>query len=79
MTCRFSDYLSSMKAVITVSENALQNKDKIQAQLQKLVNQKELKGIIEYKPKSRKTTEVIRILRENSIGYQITFDSATEG
>ena len=68
-----------MKAVITVSETALQNKDNIQAQLQKLVNQQERKGIIEYKPKSKKTTEVIRILRENSIGYQITFDADTEG
>lgn len=67
-----------MKAVITVSENELQNKDNIQAQLQKLVCQRELQGIIEYKPKAKKTTEVIRILRENSIGYEITFDAGSE-
>lgn len=71
------DYLSGMKPVITVFETELQKKANLTQLLQNLVKQKELKGIVEYFPKSKKAAEVIRILRENGVEYQIRFDPAS--
>ena len=68
------DYLSGMKPVITVFETELKKKANLTELLQNLVKQKEVKGIVEYFPKARKATEVIRILRENGVDYQIRFD-----
>ena len=66
-----------MKPVITVFETELQNRDNLRARLQNLGKQIELKGMVEYIPKARKATEVIRILRENGVVYQIRFDHAS--
>lgn len=70
-------YLSGMKPVITVFETELKKKENLTALLEKLVKQKEVQGIVEYFPKARKATEVIRILRENGVDYQIRFDPAS--
>ncbi len=65
-----------MKAIISVAESDLRNKENILNQLQALGTKKSLEGVIELKPKSRKTTEVIRILRDHGIVYEITFDTS---
>jgi hypothetical protein len=64
-----------MKPVITVFETEFQNRETLRQKLQNLGQQKESKGIIEYTPKAKKASEVVRILRENGIVYQIRFDS----
>jgi hypothetical protein len=63
-----------MKPVITFFNDHIE--EALRVQLQNLGKQKEQKGVIEYMPKNRKATEVIRILRENGIQYEIRFDSA---
>ncbi len=68
-------YLSAMKAIISVAETDLRNKENILNELQALGTRREQEGFIELKPKSRKTTEVIRILRDHGIVYEITFDT----
>ena len=62
-----------MKPVISVFETELENKESLRSQLQNLGKQISSRGVIEYLPKQKKATEVIRILRENGIGYQIRF------
>jgi hypothetical protein len=62
-----------MKPVITF-ESQIQNIEILKSQLQNLGKQKETKGLIEYQPKAKKAAEVIRILRENGVLYQIRFD-----
>jgi len=65
-----------MKAIISVAESDLRDKENILSELQTLGTGRAQEGVIELKPKSRKTTEVIRILRDHGIGYEITFDTA---
>ncbi len=64
-----------MKAIISVAESDLVNNETILGELQALGTKKSQEGVIELKPKSRKTAEVIRILRDHGIGYEITFDT----
>jgi hypothetical protein len=66
-----------MKPIITIHETAIAaKKEDLKVLLQNFVTEKQLKGSIELKPKYRKITEVIRILREHGIGYQIRFDAS---
>lgn len=69
-------YLSGMKPVIAVPQAELTGKDVLRVKLQNLGRTKEVEDVIEYIPKSKKTTEVIRILRENGIEYQIRFEAS---
>lgn len=62
-----------MKPVITFFETDLSDKDALLNELQTLGKPKEVKGIIEYTPRNKKTAEVVRILREHGVEYQITF------
>jgi hypothetical protein len=68
-------YISGMKPVIQVTETQLLDNESLRLQLQTLGKQIASKGLIEFQPKTRKATEVIRILRENGILYQIRFEA----
>ena len=65
-----------MKPVITIFETELKDKENLVSQLQSLGKQKGSKGVVEYMPKARKITEVIRVLRENRVLYQIRFETS---
>jgi hypothetical protein len=62
-----------MKPVITF-ESGIKNKEVLQNQLQNLGKETAHGDRIEYKPKAKKVSEVVRILRENGILYEIRFD-----
>lgn len=62
-----------MKPIITVSERELRDKDMIKLRLENLGRTKESGDVVAFVPKAKKATEVIRLLRENGIEYQITF------
>jgi hypothetical protein len=64
-----------MKPIITIVDSELSGKEFLSVKLATLVIKNEAKGIVEFKPKNKKATEVIRILRENGINYQIRFDA----
>jgi hypothetical protein len=68
-----------MKPIISVFDTQLAGKDILKLQLENLGKKKETKGMIEYIPKNKKATEVIKILRENGIEYQIRFDTSASG
>ena len=67
-------YIRVMRPVITVPDSELRNNTNLRERLQQLGRQTEIKGAFEYIPKARKATEVIRVLRESGVEYQIRFD-----
>jgi hypothetical protein len=67
-------YLSVMKPIITVEESEFKKNEMLKLKLESLGKLKVEAGLIEYMPKSKKATEVIRLLRENRVEYQILFD-----
>lgn len=63
-----------MKAVITIEKTQLTEQIIFPEKLERLVKKKETSNAVEYFPKNKRASEVIRILRDAGVLYQIRFE-----
>jgi hypothetical protein len=64
-----------MKHIITIRKIDFPQEALLKDQIESMVKKFETKEAVEFQPKNKKAAEVIRLLRDNSIHYQIRFES----